>query len=162
MTALGQTRWAIAEGYIPGQSSFSDPALVSHETACILHAGDRSAHVHFLATASRSGHTSSPSRRGARCTCVSTISSGPNRFRATRPTRHYSNQMYRSWCSTRGSFRDTLKSVCCRRPPMPRRRASTPHLLQCALAAIPATNPAISGVLRARHHKSGTNFRHPG
>ena len=30
---------------IPGQSSFSDPALVSHETACILHAGDRSAHV---------------------------------------------------------------------------------------------------------------------
>jgi hypothetical protein len=30
---------------IPGQNSFSDPALVSHETACILHAGDRSAHV---------------------------------------------------------------------------------------------------------------------
>jgi len=45
MTALGQTRWAIAEGYIPGQSSFSDPGLVSHETACILNAGDRAAHV---------------------------------------------------------------------------------------------------------------------
>jgi hypothetical protein len=41
MTALGQTRWAIAEGYIPGQSSFSDPALVSHETACILNSGDQ-------------------------------------------------------------------------------------------------------------------------
>jgi hypothetical protein len=42
---LGQTRWAIAEGYIPAQSSFSDPALVSHETACILNSGDRPAHV---------------------------------------------------------------------------------------------------------------------
>ena len=45
MTTLGQTRWAIAEGYIPAQSSFSDPALVSHETACILNAGDSPAHV---------------------------------------------------------------------------------------------------------------------
>ena len=45
MTTLGQTRWAIAEGYIPGQSSFSDPALVSHETACILNAGKTPAHV---------------------------------------------------------------------------------------------------------------------
>ena len=45
MTTLGQTRWAIAEGYIPAQSSFSDPALVSHETACILNTGERPAHV---------------------------------------------------------------------------------------------------------------------
>jgi hypothetical protein len=45
MTTLGQMRWAIAEGYIPAQSSFSDPALVSHETACILNAGDAPAHV---------------------------------------------------------------------------------------------------------------------
>jgi hypothetical protein len=45
MTTLGQTRWAIAEGYIPADSSFSDPALISHETACILNSGDRPAHV---------------------------------------------------------------------------------------------------------------------
>jgi hypothetical protein len=43
--AIGRKRWAIAEGYIPSQSSFSDRALVSHETACILNAGDRDAHV---------------------------------------------------------------------------------------------------------------------
>jgi hypothetical protein len=42
---LGQKRWAIAEGWIPSQSSFTDPALVSHETACILNAGDRTANV---------------------------------------------------------------------------------------------------------------------
>jgi hypothetical protein len=36
---------AIAEGYIPSQSSFSEPALVSHETACILNAGDHEAKV---------------------------------------------------------------------------------------------------------------------
>jgi len=45
MTMLGQKHWAIAEGYIPSQSSFSDPALISHETACILNAGDVPAHV---------------------------------------------------------------------------------------------------------------------
>jgi hypothetical protein len=45
MDAVGRTRWAIAEGYIPSRSSFSDPALISHETACILNAGDREAHV---------------------------------------------------------------------------------------------------------------------
>jgi hypothetical protein len=38
-------RWAIAEGYIPSESSFSHRALVSHETACILNAGDRDADV---------------------------------------------------------------------------------------------------------------------
>jgi len=45
MEPIGRTRWAIAEGYIPSQSSFSDPTLLSHETACILNAGDREAHV---------------------------------------------------------------------------------------------------------------------
>jgi hypothetical protein len=45
LESIGRRRWAIAEGYIPSQSSFSDPALISHETACILNAGDREAHV---------------------------------------------------------------------------------------------------------------------
>jgi hypothetical protein len=45
MEALGRTRWAIAEGYIPSESSSSDRTLISHETACILNATDRDAHV---------------------------------------------------------------------------------------------------------------------
>jgi hypothetical protein len=45
MDAIGRTRWAIAEGYIPSESSFTDPALASHETACILNAGNRNANV---------------------------------------------------------------------------------------------------------------------
>ena len=45
MDAIGRKRWAIAEGYIPSQSSFSDRALISHETACILNASDRDAQV---------------------------------------------------------------------------------------------------------------------
>ena len=45
MEAIGRKRWAIPEGYIPSESSFSDRALVSHETACILNAGDDDAHV---------------------------------------------------------------------------------------------------------------------
>jgi hypothetical protein len=45
MEPIGRKRWAIAEGYIPSQSSFTERALVSHETACILNAGDHDAHV---------------------------------------------------------------------------------------------------------------------
>ena len=45
MESIGRKRWAIAEGYIPSQSSFTDRALISHETACILNAGDQEAHI---------------------------------------------------------------------------------------------------------------------
>jgi hypothetical protein len=42
---IGRQEWAIAEGYIPGDSLSDDPAFVSHETVCILNAGDRDAAV---------------------------------------------------------------------------------------------------------------------
>jgi hypothetical protein len=45
MDAVGRKRWAIAEGWIPSRSSFADRALESHETACILNAGDDTAQV---------------------------------------------------------------------------------------------------------------------
>jgi hypothetical protein len=45
MPEIGRRRWAIAEGYIPGDSSSDDPAFVSHETLCILNAGERDAAV---------------------------------------------------------------------------------------------------------------------
>jgi hypothetical protein len=45
MDGIGRRRWAIPEGYIPSESAFSERALVSHETACILNAGDRDAKV---------------------------------------------------------------------------------------------------------------------
>lgn len=43
--ALGRTDWVIAEGYIPGGSTGPEPEMTSHETACILNAGDDDAHV---------------------------------------------------------------------------------------------------------------------
>ncbi len=45
MDAVGRRRWAIAEGYIPSESAFSNHALISHETACILNATERDANV---------------------------------------------------------------------------------------------------------------------
>jgi hypothetical protein len=45
MQAIGKTRWAIPEGYIPSQSVSQERALLSHETACILNANDRDAHI---------------------------------------------------------------------------------------------------------------------
>lgn len=43
--AIGQRRWAIAEGYIPSWSNGREPEMTSHETACILNTGDRDARV---------------------------------------------------------------------------------------------------------------------
>lgn len=45
MQPIGKRRWAIAEGMIPSQSTGDSPALESHETACILNAGDTDARV---------------------------------------------------------------------------------------------------------------------
>jgi len=42
---IGATRWAIAEGYIPGASTGVDRALTSHETVCILNANREDANV---------------------------------------------------------------------------------------------------------------------
>jgi hypothetical protein len=45
MDGIGRTRWAIAEGYIPGRSTGPRPEMTSHETACLLNAADRAATV---------------------------------------------------------------------------------------------------------------------
>lgn len=45
MQTIGATTWVIAEGYIPGWSHGPKPEFTSHETACMLNAGDRDAHV---------------------------------------------------------------------------------------------------------------------
>lgn len=42
---IGHTRWAIAEGYIPGSSHGPEPAMTSHETVCILNAGEQEAQI---------------------------------------------------------------------------------------------------------------------
>jgi hypothetical protein len=43
--AVGRTVWAIAEGYIPPSSTGHAPEMTSHETACLLNAGDVVANV---------------------------------------------------------------------------------------------------------------------
>lgn len=45
MNEIGRTVWAIAEGYIPSGSTGPEPQMTSHETACILNANNRDAHV---------------------------------------------------------------------------------------------------------------------
>ena len=42
---IGKKRWAIPEGYIPSWSHGPEPEMKSHETACLLIAGDADAHV---------------------------------------------------------------------------------------------------------------------
>lgn len=42
---IGRRRWAIAEGYIPAGSTGPAPQMTSHETMCVLNAGDRDAQL---------------------------------------------------------------------------------------------------------------------
>jgi hypothetical protein len=42
---IGATTWVIADGYIPPDSSGPEPAMTSHDSACILNAGDEDATV---------------------------------------------------------------------------------------------------------------------
>jgi hypothetical protein len=42
---IGRHTWAIAEGYIPPASTGSSREMTSHETVCILNAGDEDARV---------------------------------------------------------------------------------------------------------------------
>lgn len=42
---IGQTCWAIAEGYIPAYSNGTEPQFTSHETACLLNTSDQDAQV---------------------------------------------------------------------------------------------------------------------
>ena len=47
MTAVGRTTWVIADGWVPPTSTGEDPALISHEAACILNAGAEDTRVIF-------------------------------------------------------------------------------------------------------------------
>jgi hypothetical protein len=41
----GKTTWVIPEGYVPEGSTGPEPEMRSHETVCLLNAGDEDAHV---------------------------------------------------------------------------------------------------------------------
>jgi hypothetical protein len=45
---IGSRRWAIAEGYMPDSSTGTSRELTSHETACLLNAGDEDAHIEIV------------------------------------------------------------------------------------------------------------------
>jgi hypothetical protein len=45
---IGRKVWAIAEGYIPGESSGPEPEMTSHETACLLNTTEREADIRIM------------------------------------------------------------------------------------------------------------------
>lgn len=47
-SAIGRRVWAIPEGYIPKGGHGPRPAMLSHETACLLNAGDADASVRIM------------------------------------------------------------------------------------------------------------------
>jgi hypothetical protein len=47
VAGVGRRSWVIADGYCPPGSSGGDPALLSHEAACMLNTGHEQARVTF-------------------------------------------------------------------------------------------------------------------
>ncbi|MES1166094.1 MAG: sensory rhodopsin transducer [Verrucomicrobiota bacterium] len=47
-SGIGRQLWVIAEGYIPSDSTGPAPQMTSHETACLLNAADRDAHIEIM------------------------------------------------------------------------------------------------------------------
>jgi hypothetical protein len=45
---IGKKTWAIAEGYIPSESTGPTPQMESHETVCILNASENKANVEIM------------------------------------------------------------------------------------------------------------------
>ncbi len=45
LRTVGRTCWVIAEGYIPNTSHGPSPQMESHETMCVLNAGNADAHL---------------------------------------------------------------------------------------------------------------------
>ena len=45
MEAIGRTRWALAEGYLPPGSNGPAPQMISHETLCLLNTSDQDADI---------------------------------------------------------------------------------------------------------------------
>ena len=48
-TAIGGHAWVIADGYIPPESTGPAPAMTSHDSICMLNAGDRPAELEVIA-----------------------------------------------------------------------------------------------------------------
>ena len=46
--SIGHLRWVIPEGYIPESSTGPEPAMTSHETACILNTGAADATISIV------------------------------------------------------------------------------------------------------------------
>jgi hypothetical protein len=45
MDEIGRHTWVIGDGWIPGRSTGPEPEMTSHESACMLNASERDAHV---------------------------------------------------------------------------------------------------------------------
>jgi hypothetical protein len=45
MTEIGKRTWVLGDGWIPPRSTGPEPEMTSHESACMLNASDREAHV---------------------------------------------------------------------------------------------------------------------
>lgn len=44
-TPIGNTYWAVPEGFLPSRSNGPAPEMVSHEALCVLNVGDQTAHL---------------------------------------------------------------------------------------------------------------------
>lgn len=112
---IGHTCWAIAEGHIPGRSNGPEPQMTSHETACILNAGDRTARVRitlYFANREPVGpyEVEVPARRTRHLRFNDLENPAPVPRDTTTPAS--SKPTCPSWCSIAGSIHDRANWRC--------------------------------------------------
>lgn len=112
---IGQKYWAIAEGYIPALSHGKEPEMTSHETACLLNATEKDAHVQitiYFSDRDPGDRIQSQFPPEEPCTCDLMTCSIRSRFRAQRTTPASLNRMCPSWCSIRALIRGKTRTPC--------------------------------------------------
>jgi hypothetical protein len=122
MKAIGKKRWAIPEGYIPSESVSTDRALISHETACILNAGDDDAHITLTIFFTNREPVNYMLTVAARRTLHLRFNDlkDPEPFLSIPTIPRCLNPTCRSPSSIRGSTRGAPKSRCSPPSPMPK------------------------------------------
>ena len=104
---IGQTRWVIAEGYIPPGSHGEAPEFTSHEAFCILNANSEDVHLEltiFYADRDPVGPSRFTLRRSEPITTVSTTYMIRSQFHWERRMQASLSPTSPSLCSTRDSI----------------------------------------------------------
>lgn len=113
--SVGRLWWAIAEGYIPAESTGPEREMQSHETVCVLNANDQEAHVritiYFSDQEPLGPYLLNVGPRRTKHVRFNNLND-PARFLGAKTIQVLSSPTSPSWCSTYDSTRAKQRMLC--------------------------------------------------